>query len=299
MNPIILCKEKLNSPKKSVSAKIHKKIICVPSRVSLKTISEGEKHYISSFLSEEEIYRLFPFLPLSVQSGKPQAIIVQHLALVKLTGTPEEKRSLGLLPPIGVEEQEWVCFLGPCCRFFSQGAGALNYDAAKIIFGDLLNSDFDNLDENREFYFRTISPILKNYYSGTQTNFPRDFSVFLTPLCLLPVKGPENLKFISDFFGKDILTKEKFFACPHHFDCMQQSGKKVQNNVDKLILVYRPELRGNLSKGSKVGKKRVTDLIIPFHLQTQSYRSRQQLAASPNSFSSSESEFDFEMSYRK
>ena len=72
MNPIILCKEKLSSPKKSVSAKIHKKIICVPSRVSLKTISEGEKHYISSFLSEEEIYRLFPFLPLSVQSGKPQ-----------------------------------------------------------------------------------------------------------------------------------------------------------------------------------------------------------------------------------
>ena len=191
------------------------------------------KLYMKKFLTVEEVYRVFPFLQLSVKRDcKPEAVLVSHLAAIKTIGEESLKIELGLSPPEGVDVEDWFCFLGPYCKVYTQGAGCVDYKNCQEIFGKF-GTPAELPEFQALFHSNFVKEKLEVYTQKCKT--VRNFDRSLAPLCLLPIESEADRETLKKYFDGHDLPNKKYFACPNHFACrssVKPSNKQSQNNTN-------------------------------------------------------------------
>ena len=210
--------------------------------------TEGElgNYYLDTFLNKVSIFKLFPHLKRNIRGSEtPHVIVQQHLALVKSVGTTEQKTNLCVQPPVGVSEIDWVCLLAPFCAFFFGGAGAISPDGAEEVFGN-----------NPNYNYRRINNFFIPYIFGKSNTANAKDVKSVDFLSLLPIEG-EDLEFVKNYLGEKV-SKEKFFACPSHFNCWKKdSTKEKEAEGSKKIIAKihssgETEVRKNKADGIQI-----------------------------------------------
>jgi len=248
--------------------KIKSRKVTVCDKLCDSTEGELGNYYLDTFLNKVSIFKLFPHLKRNIRGSEtPHVIVQQHLALVKSVGTSEQKTNLCVQPPVGVSEIDWVCLFAPFCAFFFGGAGAISPDGAEEVFGN-----------NPNYNYRRINNFFIPYIFGKSNTANAKDVKSVDFLSLLPIEG-EDLEFVKDYLGERV-SKEKFFACPSHFNCWKKevegSSKKIiakisssgeaefrKNKADGIQIVFNSFLNAGLNR--LLLKESKKEVLIEFH----------------------------------
>jgi len=245
------------SPKKRVTGKAPYRpnpegitnLVRVPSGSVLVERQVNEQSFAAPILQNVE--ELKTILPNAIRSRNGKAtedsastgnLLAVHLALLKYSTevTDERKRSLGLLPPKGFPEKYWICLLGGC-RFFKNGAGAIDPVAASELFSAKnFEVEVKKRDsEFEEFFLNHFGEFFSSGLGKTKVDFTNSD---WRPLCLLPLR-PSDVEFLQSheaYSSLRHLDKGCYFLCPSHFNTSKENCQKAKK---KLLHVFEPEHR--------------------------------------------------------